>query len=107
MHDLAHALIQYCLADPLTKKSFSPSLLIITVQTVVFREVDTHPHFRSTVQHKAFVTEIIYPDPDATEDYWAHLMCDPFFFKIQNCAKVSQLLDKGGKSFTPEVQMVH
>ena len=32
-HDLAHVLTKYCLADPLTKKSVSPSLLISTVQT--------------------------------------------------------------------------
>ena len=51
MHDLAHVLTQYCLADPLTKKSVSPSLLISTVQTGVLREVDTHP--LSTVQHKS------------------------------------------------------
>ena len=54
MHDLAHVLTQYCHADPLTKKSVSPSLLISTVQTGVLREVDAHPPFRSTVQHKAF-----------------------------------------------------
>ena len=53
MHDLAHVLTQYCLADPLTKKSVSPTLLISTVQTGILREVDTHPLFRSTVQHKA------------------------------------------------------
>ena len=51
MHDLAHVLTQYCLADPLTKKPVSPSLLISTVQTGVLREVDTHPLFRSTMQH--------------------------------------------------------
>ena len=72
MHDLAHVLTQYCLADPLTKKSVSPTLLISTAQTGVLREVDAHPPFtafRSTVQHKAFVTEIIHPDSDATEDH--------------------------------------
>ena len=52
MHDLAHVLTQYCLADPLTKRSVSPTLLI-SVQTGVLREVDTHPLFRSTIQHKA------------------------------------------------------
>ena len=51
------SLTQYCLADPLTKKSVSPTLLISTVQTGILREVDTHPLFRSTVQHKAFITE--------------------------------------------------
>ena len=43
MYDLAHVLTQYCLADPLTKKSVSPTLLISTVQTGILREVDTHP----------------------------------------------------------------
>ena len=43
IHDLADVLTQHCLADPLTKKSVSPSLLISTVQTGVLREVDTHP----------------------------------------------------------------
>ena len=52
MHDLAHLLTQYCLADPLAKKSASPSVLISTVQTGVLREIDTHPLFRSTMQHK-------------------------------------------------------
>ena len=43
MHDLAHVITQYCLADPLTKKSVSATLLISTVQTGILREVDTHP----------------------------------------------------------------
>ena len=43
MHDLVHVLTQRCLADPLTKKSVSPSLLISTMQTGVLREVDTSP----------------------------------------------------------------
>ena len=97
MHDPADVLTQCCLADPLTKKSVSPSLLISTVQTGMLREVDTHPPFRATVQHKAFVTEI-HPDSDATQDHWAHLMCDPVFFKIQEGTNVSRLLDKKGKS---------
>ena len=62
MHDLAHVLSQHCLADPLTKKSVSPSLLMSAVQTGVSREVDTHPPFRSTIQHKAFVIDVVYPD---------------------------------------------
>ena len=97
MHDLAHVLTQYCLADPLTKKSVSATLLISTVQTGILREVDTHPPFRSTVQHKAFITEIVYPDAEATEDHWAHLMCYPTFFKIQKGAQVPALLEMGGK----------
>ena len=95
MHDLAHVLTQHCLADPLTKKSVSPTLLISTVQTGILHEVDTHPPFRTG---RAFVTEIVYPDGEATEDYWAHLMCYPIFFKIQKGTNVSALIDKGGKS---------
>ena len=82
MHDLAHVLTQYCLADPLTKKSVSPTLLISTVQTGILREVDTHSPFRSTVQHKAFITENIDLDVEATQDYWGHLMCYPVYHKI-------------------------
>ena len=48
------------------------------------------------MQHKAFVTEMIYPDSDATEDHWAHLMRYPVFFKIQKDRNVSALIDKGG-----------
>ena len=58
----------------------------------------THSLFRSTVQRKAFVTEILHPDSDATEDHWAHLMCDPVLSKIQEGTNVSRLLNKGGKS---------
>ena len=93
MHDLAHVLTQYCLADPLTKKSVSATLSISTVQTGILREVDAHPPFRSTVQHKAFITEIVYPDAEATEDHWARLMCYPIFFKIQKGTK-SPLVSK-------------
>ena len=98
MHDLAHVLTQYCLADPLTKKSVSATLLISTVQTGILCEVDTHPPFRSTVQHMAFITEIVYPDAEATEDHWAHLMCYPIFFKIQKGTKVPALSEMGGKT---------
>ena len=88
MHDLAHVLTQSCLAHPLTKKSVSPSLLISTFQTGVLREVDTYPPFSSTVQHKAFVTDVLYPDPKATEDYWTHLMCGSSkIAKTQMCHK--------------------
>ena len=58
------------------------------------REVDTHPLFMSTIQHKAFVTEVLYPDAEATEDYWTHLMCGPVFFKNRKGTNVSQLLNK-------------
>ena len=98
MHDLAHVLTQYCLADPLTKKSVSPALLITTVQTGILREVDTHPLFRSTVQHKAFIIEHIDMDVEATQDHWGHLMCYPVYHKIQKDTMVSAPFEKGGKS---------
>ena len=98
MHDLAHVLTQYCLADPLTKKSVSPTLLISTVQTGILREVDTHPLFRSTVQHKAFITEHINMDVEATQDHWGHLMCYPVYYKIQKDTMVSAPFEMGGKS---------
>ena len=98
MHDLAHVLTQYCLADPLTKKSVSPTLLITTVQTGILREVDTHPLFRSTVQHKAFIIEHIDMDVEATQDHWGHLMCYPVYYKIQKGTMVSSPFEKGGKS---------
>ena len=98
MHDLAHVLTQYCLADPLTKKSVSPTLLISTVQTGILREVDTHPPFRSTVQHKAFITENIDLDVEATQDHLGHLMCHPVYRKIQKDTMVSAPSEMGGKS---------
>ena len=98
MHDLAHVLTQYCLADPLTKKSVSPTLLMSTVQTGILREVDTHPLFRSTVQHKAFITEYIDMDVEATQDHWGHLMCYPVYYKIQKDTMVSTPFEMGGKS---------
>ena len=86
------------LADPLTKKSVSPTLLISTVQTGILREVDTHPLFRSTVQHKAFITEHIDLDVEATQDHWGHLMCYPVYYKIQKDTMVSTPFEMGGKS---------
>ena len=98
MHDLAHVLTQYCLADPLTKKSVSPTLLISTVQTGILREVDTQPLFRSTIQHKAFNIEHLDMDVDATLDHWGHLMCFPVYYKTQKDTMVSASFEMGGKS---------
>ena len=92
------SLTQYCLADPLTNKSVSAALLISTWQKGILREVDTHPPFRSTVQHTAFITEIVYPDAEATEDHWGRLMCHPVYFKIQKGTQVPALFETGGKT---------
>ena len=93
MYDLAHVLTQYCLADPLTKKSVSAMLLISTVRTGILREVDTHPPFRSSVQHKAFITETIRTlkrQKTIGRTYY------PIFFKIQKGAQVPALSEMGG-----------
>ena len=71
---------------------------ISTVQTGILREVDTHPPFRSTVQHKAFITEHIDLDVEATQDHWGHLMCYPVYHKIQKDTIVSAPSEMGGKS---------
>ena len=52
-------------------------------------------------RHKAFNTEIIYPDAEATQDYWGHLMCHPVYYKIQKGTRVPALFETGGK--TPSV----
>ena len=71
MHDLAH-LTHSCLADPLTKKSVSTSLLIFTFQSGVLQEVG-----RFTVQHKDFMTDVIFPDSESTVKYWTHSTWGP------------------------------
>ena len=50
------------------------------------------------MQHKAFITELVYPDAEATEDHWANLMCYPIFFKIQKGTKVPVASEMGGKT---------
>ena len=86
---------------PLTKKSVSPTLLISTVQTGILREVDTHPPFRSTVQHKAFITEYIDVDVEATQDHWGHLVCYPVYHRIQKDTMVSAPISEMGGKIPP------
>ena len=45
MHDLAHVLTQYCLADPLTNRSVSPSPLISTVCCVKLIHIPFHVNY--------------------------------------------------------------
>ena len=51
--DLSHIRTQWCLADCLTKKSASPQNLIDAVRSGNLKEVDSHPPFRSLLEHKA------------------------------------------------------
>ena len=64
MHDLAHVLTQYW---PAARQEVGiASLLIQAMQTGILREVDTHS--LSTVQRKAFLTDVLFPDSESTED---------------------------------------
>ena len=42
------------------------------MHTGILRVVDTHPLFGST-EHKAFVTDVLFPDSESTEVYWDQL----------------------------------
>ena len=53
--DLSHIRTQWCLADCLTKKSANPQNLIDAVRSGTLKEVDSHPPFRSLLEHKAYV----------------------------------------------------
>ena len=53
--DLSHIRIQWCLADGLTKKFANPENLIDAVRNGILKEVDSHPLFRSLLEHKAYL----------------------------------------------------
>ena len=53
--DLSHIRTQWCLADCLTKKSANPQNLIHAVRSGTLKEVDSHPPFRSLLEHKAYL----------------------------------------------------
>ena len=56
IHDLAHIPTQNCLADCLTKASAKADNLITSVKTGEVLDVDTHPNFRTLVEHKALLS---------------------------------------------------
>ena len=56
IHDLAHTPTQNCLADYLTKASAKADNLITAVQTGKLLDVNTHPDFRTLMEHKAFLS---------------------------------------------------
>ena len=55
IHDLAHIPTQNCLADCLTTASAKADNLITAVKTGLL-DVDTHPKFRTLMEHKAFLS---------------------------------------------------
>ena len=55
--DLAHVRTDFCLSDCLTKASAKSHNLRLAVETSVLPDVDTHPSFRTLMQHKAFLHE--------------------------------------------------
>ena len=55
--DLAHIPTQFCLADPLTKATITPEMLIKAVNTGKLPPADGNPMFRNMLEHKAFESE--------------------------------------------------
>ena len=70
--DLSHVRTEHCLSDSLTKHSAKPDALISSVETGTLRQVDCHPLFRETLQHKAFCTSSESSDLTSSDahDYW-------------------------------------
>ena len=52
---MSHIRTQWCLADCLTKKSANPQNLTDAVRSSILIEVDSHPPFRSLLEHKAYL----------------------------------------------------
>ena len=55
IEDLGHIDTEHMLADPLTKSSVKPDLLIKCVTTGVIKNIDSSPEFRSALKHKAYL----------------------------------------------------
>ena len=54
--DLAHEVTADCLSDCLTKHSAKPDNLIRAVETGILPCVDSHPPFRTLLEHKAYLS---------------------------------------------------
>ena len=52
--DLSHVRTERCLADCLTKASANCKNLVDSVMSGDIKEIDSHPAFRSLMEHKAF-----------------------------------------------------
>ena len=56
LDDLAHVTAQNCLADCLTKSSAKPDNLLDAIKTGRLPCCDTHPPFRSLLEHRAYLS---------------------------------------------------
>ena len=73
LDDLAHVRTEFCLADCLTKSTAKPDNLIKAVETGMLPLIDTHPLFRSTLQHRAYFAGDEHDpvrDLSLSCDYW-------------------------------------
>ena len=53
--DLSYVRTEHCLSDCLTKRSANPRNLLSSVQTGWLKEIDSHPPFRTMIEHKTFM----------------------------------------------------
>ena len=83
--DLSHIRTQWCLADCLTKKSANPQNLIDAVRCGILKEVDSHPHFRSLLEHKAYLRSWL-------PTVCIHVDCSHDVFLLGDCLKESKSL---------------
>ena len=56
---LSHIRTQWCLADCLIKKSANPQNLVDAVRSGILKEVDSHPPFRSFLEHKDYLPQVM------------------------------------------------
>ena len=53
--DLSHVRTERCLSACLTKQSANPKNLLDSVKNGWLKEIDSHPPFRTLLEHKAFL----------------------------------------------------
>ena len=58
--DLAHVVTSDCLSDCLTKHSAKPDSLVRAVETGIIPNTDSHPPFRSLLDHKAYLVDWVF-----------------------------------------------
>ena len=58
--ELAHVSSADCLSECLTKSSAKSDALYKSVSTGILPNLDTHPPFRSSLKHKAYLSKWLY-----------------------------------------------
>ena len=95
--DLSHIRIQWCLADCLTKKTANPQNLIDAVRSGILKVVDSHPPFRSLLEHKAYLWSwlpTVCSHVDFRHDvFWWVISCGILAYFL-NCACCSRERDQ-------------